>query len=153
MRNRSFVLCLVALATMTSFAYAEDAPVAEPVAAAETVPPEAPAATKPVPDAPPDVPAEAVVPGVAAPETPTDNLEFVSGEISEMDESSKSVSIRLYGEDETAASEKVLKVFVDENTDVTDGEQDRNLKSLTVGTEVDVEYDPASSKATYIFVY
>ena len=33
------------------------------------------------------------------------------------------------------------------------GEQDRDLKSLTVGTEVDVEYDPATNKATYIFVY
>ena len=47
----------------------------------------------------------------------------------------------------------MLKVNVDENTDITDGEQDRDLKSLSVGTEVDVEYDPATNKATYIFVY
>ncbi len=83
----------------------------------------------------------------------TDNLEFVSGEISAMDEVSKSVSIRLYGETENAADEKILKVAIDENTDITDGEQDRDLKSLATGTEVDVEYDPSTNKATYIFVY
>ena len=85
--------------------------------------------------------------------TLADNLEFISGEISELDEAGKSVSVRLYGENENAASDKVLKVSVDENTDITDGEQDRDLKSLSSGTEVDVEYDPATNKATYIFVY
>ena len=50
-------------------------------------------------------------------------------------------------------TDKTLKVTVDATTDITDGEQDRALKSLTAGTEVDVEYDPATSKATYIFVY
>ena len=73
--------------------------------------------------------------------------------LSELDEAGKSVSVRLYGENEDKASDKVLKVTVDENTDITDGEQDRDLKSLATGTEVDVEYDPATNKATYIFVY
>jgi hypothetical protein len=85
--------------------------------------------------------------------TLVDNLEFISGEVAEMDEAAKTVSVRLYGDAEEAASDKVLKVNVDENTDITDGEQDRDLKSLTAGTEVDVEYDPATNKATYIFVY
>ncbi len=83
----------------------------------------------------------------------TDNLEFISGEVSAMDDAAKTVSVRLYGEIGDKASEKVLMVNVDENTDITDGEQDRELKSLTAGTEVDVEYDPITNKATYIFVY
>ena len=70
-----------------------------------------------------------------------------------MDEAAKTVSVRLYGENEDKASEKVLTVNIDENTDITDGEQDRELKSLAAGTEVDVEYDPATNKTTYIFVY
>jgi len=83
----------------------------------------------------------------------TENLEFVSGEVSAMDDASKSLTVKLYGESENTPSDKTLKVNVDTNTDITDGEQDRDLKSLTVGTEVDVEYDPATNKATYIFVY
>ena len=82
-----------------------------------------------------------------------ENLEFVSGEVASLDEASKSLTVKLYGETENAPSDKTLKVTVDENTDITDGEQDRDLKSLTAGTEVDVEYDPSNNKATYIFVY
>ena len=161
MRNSLFVLCLMILSAMTTFARAEEtappevAPSIEAAAPVEPVPapPVEPVAVPPV-EAIPAPPVE-TAPVVAAPaaEIVTDNLEFISGEVSAMDEAAKSVSVRLYGEDETASSEKVLQVTVDENTDITDGEQDRDLKSLTVGTEVDVEYDPASNKATYIFVY
>ena len=98
-------------------------------------------------------PVEAVAPPAAEDAAVTDNLEFISGEVSAMDEAAKTVSVRLYGENEDKASGKVLTVNVDENTDITDGEQDRELKSLASGTEVDVEYDPATNKATYIFVY
>ena len=83
----------------------------------------------------------------------TENLEFISGEVSTLDEPAKSLTVKLYGETENAPSDKTLKVEVDSNADITDGEQDRDLKSLSVGTEVDVEYDPATNKATYIFVY
>jgi hypothetical protein len=82
-----------------------------------------------------------------------DNLEFVSGEVSASDEAAKTITVKLYGEGDAQATEKVLTVKVDEATDITDGEKDRDLKSLTAGTEVDVEYDPATTKATYIFVY
>ena len=82
-----------------------------------------------------------------------ENLEFISGEVSAVDEASKSLTVKLYGETENKPSDKTLKVTVDTGTDITDGEQDRALKSLTTGTEVDVEYDPATNKATYIFVY
>ncbi|MBI4352873.1 MAG: hypothetical protein HY593_03000 [Candidatus Omnitrophica bacterium] len=83
----------------------------------------------------------------------TENLEFVSGEVSGVDEAAKTITVKLYGETEGETAEKMLTVNVDENTDITDGEKDRELKSLTAGTEVDVEYDPASKKATYVFVY
>jgi hypothetical protein len=83
----------------------------------------------------------------------TDNLEFISGEIGELDEAGKTILVKLYGETETAKTDKTLKVSVDASTDITDGEQERDFKSLAVGTEVDVEYDPANNKATYIFIY
>ncbi len=92
-------------------------------------------------------------PAVITEAIPTDNLEFISGEISSTDETTQSVTVKLYGEAESGTSDKTLKVTVDGTTDITDGEQDRDLKSLTAGTEVDVEYDPATNKATYIFVY
>ena len=141
--------CLFALLLMTAaFAgvcNAEDA--TEPATPTEPAATDAPAVVTPA--------AEPPSPAAPAPQDTTlvDNLEFISGEISELDEASKAVSVRLYGENENATSDKVLKVNVDENTDITDGEQDRDLKSLSVGTEVDVEYDPATNKATYIFVY
>lgn len=140
-----FVLMMVLFTGVSS---AEDA--AAPTAPAAPAAPEAPTAEAAAAVAESAVPTPAPV----ADETNlTDNLEFISGEVSAMDEAAKTVSVRLYGENEDKASEKVLTVNVDENTDITDGEQDRDLKSLAAGTEVDVEYDPATNKATYIFVY
>lgn len=95
-------------------------------------------------------PAPAAPEPVAAPAA--ENLEFVSGEITAMDEAAKTLTVKLYGETEEK-SEKMITVEVDDVTDITDGEKDRELKSLAAGTEVDVEYDPATKKATYIFVY
>jgi hypothetical protein len=88
-----------------------------------------------------------------APAVPADNLEFISGEISAIDPAAKTVTVKLYGETENAAADKFLVISLDDTTDITDGEKDRDLKSLASGTEVDVEYDPATKKATYIFVY
>ncbi len=118
---------------------------------------EAPAAP-----AAPEVPAVPAVP--AAPAAPAadvatqaaaaaDNLEFVSGEISATDEATKTITVKLYGEADAAAKDKTLSIKIDTTTDITDGEKDRDFKSLTAGTEVDVEYDPTTNKATYIFVY
>jgi hypothetical protein len=155
MKRFSIVSTLMIAAAFSSVSHAEDMPSApaatqaEPVAAVET----APAVPETVVPSP-TIPAPADVETIEAQDaTLVDNLEFISGEVSELDEPGKSVSVRLYGETEDAASDKVLKVTVDENTDITDGEQDRDLKSLATGTEVDVEYDPATNKATYIFVY
>lgn len=141
---------------------------AEEAVTADTAAPVVPAAADIAAPAEPAAPVVAVAPepkpadivtsaAVAAPETAelpsTENLEFVSGEITKTDEIAKTVTVKLYGETEDQASEKILTVTLDENTDITDGEKDRDLKSLAASTEVDVEYDPASNKATYIFVY
>ena len=89
----------------------------------------------------------------ASPTPSTENLEFISGEIASMDEATKTITVKLYGETEQTTSDKIVSIKLDDTTDITDGEKDRDIKSLTQGTEVDVEYDPATSKATYIFVY
>lgn len=133
----------------------------EAVAPAETVS-KAPAAAEAPAEAPQAVEATVEIPAVVetspVAEAPVDttaieNLEFISGEVTGMDEAAKSLTVKLYGETEDETAEKSLTVKVDETTDITDGEKDRDLKSLAAGTEVDVEYDPASNKATYIFVY
>ncbi len=145
--KKSSLMVMLSVATFIGIAYAEDtaAPAAVPT---ETSTP-TPVVIEAVAAAPVVAPATPAVEDVAV----SDNLEFISGEVSALDEAAKSVSIRLYGENEDKASDKILTVTADENTDITDGEQDRELKSLTAGTEVDVEYDPATNKATYIFVY
>lgn len=158
--KKLYVLALTALFISAGSAWAEEA--AAPVAS-EAVPVETTATPAPVEAAPvaetaapaeaPVVAAEAAPADSVAEPVPAENLEFVSGEVSALDEAAKSITIKLYGETEAGAQEKTLTVTLDETTDITDGEKDRDLKSLTSGTEVDVEYDPASNKATYIFVY
>lgn len=156
---------------------AEDAPAATPAAAETKAPAPAPepAAAPEAAQAPEPAPAPAAVTPAAPAEAPevaepagddtikkdaanaegkdAENLEFVSGEIASVDQAAKTITVKLYGETENQTTEKTLKVTVDQNTDITDGEKDRDLPSLTASTEVDVEYDPASNKATYIFVY
>ena len=113
--------------------------------------------SEPLPVTAPAAPAvdetSASVPAVVPPAKNAENLEFVSGEITGMDEAAKTITVKLYGETENSANDKILTIKLDETTDITDGEKDRDIKSLTNGTEVDVEYDPAANKATYIFVY
>ena len=151
--------------------YAEEAqtPAAsEPVVSEETdVPspepavPQEPVASQPEAAVSTEAPAQSVAetPAPAESAAPseeivnTENLEFISGEVTTMDETAKTITVKLYGETENDTNQKILTVKVDETTDITDGEKDRDMKSLAAGTEVDVEYDPASSKATYIFVY
>ena len=160
MKRTVFLLLIMGLfGSITS--YAEEAGTAPPAKEATPSAASASATTPAVAVAPPAVtPAVAVPPPASTPAKPaaaenanTDNLEFISGEVGELDEAGKTITVKLYGETESTATNKTLKVSVDASTDITDGEQDRALKSLTVGTEVDVEYDPATNKATYIFVY
>ena len=138
-----FALCFA------TYLYAADTSVQD-----KTTPPAAPAA------APAEVKTEAepMTPAPASeeaktPEKGSENLEFVSGEVSAVDEATKTVTVKLYGETEKSQSDKVISVKINDSTDITDVEADRQLKSLTAGTEVDVEYDPTTNIATYIFVY
>ena len=152
--KRSTLILLTIGFFVSMHAYAEDANAPAAPATTETV--AAPAAPAVTPVAAPEVtPAAAPsVPAVATDENSNlDNLEFISGEVGALDEAGKALTVKLYGETETTATDKTLKVSVDASTDITDGEQDRDFKSLAVGTEVDVEYDPTTNKATYIFVY
>ena len=123
--------------------------------ASEAVAPEAPAA--PMASSAPAVvttaTATTATPAVNPAPANSENLEFVSGEVAATDPAAKTVTVKLYGETENATNDKTITVKLDEATDITDGEKDRDIKSLTNGTEVDVEYDPATNKATYIFVY
>lgn len=143
---KKYALLLLSFSILSACSLARAADEAAPVAAGDPAVPEVAAAET-------AAPAEAVAPVVENAPAVAENLEFVSGEISAVDEAAKSVTIKLYGETENEANDKLLSVTLDASTDITDGEKDRELKSLTAGTEVDVEYDPASSKATYIFVY
>lgn len=112
-----------------------------------------PTVASPAPETPAETTPAASTPAEASENKIAENLEFVSGEITGMDEAAKTITVKLYGETENAANDKILTIKLDETTDITDGEKDRDIQSLTNGTEVDVEYDPATSKATYIFVY
>ena len=165
MKNFSIFFLVLFLVSAGSV-QAEDAPVAAPAEAAgvtadtvaavptETITRAPEPQVEPVPEAA-AVPVEnsAVQEPAPAAEPAIDNLEFISGEISALDEAAKTLTVKLYGEAESGAADKALSVTVDDATDITDGEKDRDLRSLTAGTEVDVEYDPATKKATYIFVY
>ncbi len=82
----------------------------------------------------------------------SENLEFVSGEVTAANGSAKTITVKLYGENETSG-DKTLTIQIADTTDITDGEKDRDFSGLAAGTEVDVEYDPATTKATYIFIY
>ena len=161
--KRITVFLVVGLFSLCPLVRAEDnqaapAPAAEDTTAVAPAAPVEPTPTTPAPPTLEAAPAPAAAPAAVPAAAPTEamnpeNLEFVSGEVASLEEASKSLTVKLYGETENAPSDKTLKVTVDENTDITDGEQDRDLKSLTAGTEVDVEYDPSNNKATYIFVY
>ena len=171
-------LCLLLFA-MVTVAYAEEpssqAPDSESASAVSDVSQPAPVSSEspavvsdvavpaaaPMDSVGPTEPAEKTTPAAvsttaaatsAAATDAAENLEFVSGEIGALDVAAKTATIKLYSDTENAG-EKTVTVHLDDATDITDGEKDRDLKSLTPGTEVDVEYDPASSKATYIFVY
>jgi len=170
-----FVVAGLILFSLTAKAEETQKPAETPVAAVATATPE-PVATPVVTSTPAVVEAPVAAPttaqtapapveaNVATPaeasmtEKPKEtevgeNLEFVSGEISAADAAAKTITVKLYGETENEPKEKSIVVNVDETTDITDGEKDRDFKSLASGTEVDVEYDPTSNKATYIFVY
>jgi hypothetical protein len=148
MKKSAWFAFVLGFVLSVSQVFAEEETVMDPTAMADATTAASVEAAPTTEAAVPDVTeAEAVVEVETA-----DNLEFVSGEVTSIDQATKTVTLKLYGETEGEA-EKTLSVKVEDTTDITDGEKDRELASLTAGTEVDVEYDPASSKATYIFIY
>ncbi len=100
-------------------------------------------------EAAPTEPAVSEEPPMVSAET----LEFVSGEVTAIDATAGTITLKLYGDLEDGSADKVVTITADANTDITDGENDRTLASVEAGTEVDVEYDPATNKSTYVFIY
>jgi hypothetical protein len=74
------------------------------------------------------------------------NLQFVSGEIAEVNAPDKTVKLKLY-----SGALKDLVLSFDSSTQITGAEEGK--AELKVGAAVDVRYDPASKKATYIYIY
>src|SRR5688500_2004175 len=113
-----FLLGFLILVSNPAFA-AEEAVSAETQAAASVTTEEAAPAPVPVPDTIAEVPVESTIPaeGAAPVEEPepavaalAENLEFISGEITAIDESAQSVTVKLYGETENEANDKILSV-------------------------------------------
>ena len=114
----------------------------------------APAQTQPTADAP----AQAAKP--AAPEQPAgenlpalENLDFASGEILTFDAPSGKIDVKVYLDANGEANEQTLSLKADNQTEITDGENELKTDALVKGAEVDVEYDTRTKAATYIFVY
>lgn len=82
----------------------------------------------------------------------TDDREFMSGEITAIDEDAKTITLRVDQTTEDKAP-AVLVLSVDKASDITDGDQDRTFASLTVGSDVDVEYNSVTKTVTYMFIY
>ena len=105
----------------------EEEPPAEEPAAEET----APAEEEPT-EMPADVP-----------------FELISGEVQKIDESGKTLTIKLHA----PSKEKALTVNYDDTTQVNGSQTHQTLASLQTGAEVDLRYDPKSSRAVYIYIY
>ncbi len=105
-----------------------------------------------------DAPAAAAQPAQPAPQADTtlpdiENLDFASGEVVSFDAASGNLSVKVYLDSAGNANEQTLALTVDSATEITNGETDLHNDSLKPATEVDVEYDVRTKKATYIFVY
>ena len=150
---KKYALLVLALAAFLTPVFAFSADETTPVQTTAASEPATPAPAEPEVAVPAPVAAPAAPAEVATEANVNENLEFVSGEVSAVDGAAKSLTVKLYGETDETTTDKVLTVTTDGSTDITDGEKDRELGSLSAGTEVDVEYDPATKKATYIFVY
>jgi hypothetical protein len=82
-----------------------------------------------------------------------ENLDFASGEIVSFDTGNGKLDVKVYLDSAGEANEQVLALVVDNETEITDGENELKTDALAKGSEVDVEYDTRSKKATYIFIY
>ncbi len=76
-------------------------------------------------------------------------LQLVSGEIISIDEPQKTLTLKHFSE---AGLEETLVVNFDATTKV-DGQAAQSLTSIQSGTEIDLRYNPQTSRALYIYVY
>ena len=106
-----------------------------------------------------DVPAAPAVPAGEEQAAPAEdlpaleNLDFASGEILTFDGASGKMDVKVYLDANGEANEQTLSLKVENQTEITDGENELKTDALAKGAEVDVEYDTRTKAATYIFVY
>ncbi len=78
------------------------------------------------------------------------NSEFVSGEIAEIDNTNKTLTVKLY----SAGKNKVVTVNFDAATEmIVNGEKGKGEASLQSGAAIDLRYDPETKRALYIYIY
>ncbi len=119
---------------------APSAPSEEPAPAPETAAPIPAASPAPVEGA------AARVPDAAAPSA---GAQLVSGEIVAIDASQRTIAVKLYSE---SGSDETLTLSFDESTQI-DGSDAKAISSIQSGSNVDLRYNPQTSRALYIYVY
>jgi hypothetical protein len=91
--------------------------------------------------------------GTAAPAAAQDageqGIQLVSGEIVSIDPPQKTMTVKLFTE---SGTEETLTVSFDEKTQV-DGSQATNISAVQSGANIDLRYNPQTSRASYIYVY
>jgi len=82
-----------------------------------------------------------------------EGLVFASGEIVAVQHESQAFRVRIYFDREGNYDRHEIALTYGPQTLFTDGEQDLDRMALQKDREVDVEYDPRTRMATYVFVY
>lgn len=82
-----------------------------------------------------------------------ENVEFVTGEVSQFDKANQNLTAKIYLNNEGDSVDETIQVKVVSSTIITDGDADLTSDELTPNREVDIEYNSDTKEATYIFVY
>ena len=78
----------------------------------------------------------------------TSSFQLVSGEITSIDIVGKTMTLQVA----EGGKKSEITVHFDDTTRVN-GSDNKNIKSLDKGAEVDLRYDPATSRVVYIYIY
>ena len=84
-----------------------------------------------------------------APVQAEQEAQLVSGEIVSIDPPQKTMTVKLFTE---SGKDETLTVNFDEKTQV-DGSDAKTIASVQNGSNIDLRYNPATSHASYIYVY
>ena len=81
------------------------------------------------------------------------NLMFASGEVIAYDEITQTLTARVFLDLEGNASAGEIKILINDDTEITDGDAPVDPVSFKPDQDVDMEYDLPTMTATYLFVY